>query len=421
MSATLVIPPPPNSSLPVGLNSSGPSSGVAGTASNPSAAANPWAPQPPAVDGKIAGKVLIIDDEPINVKVARKYLRTWGYQDVQFTTEPADAIDLALRERPDLILLDVMMPGISGLELLAEFRRNPETMYIPVIILTAHSDAELKLRALEAGANDFLSKPIDPNELLPRVRNLLLMKGFQNRLRDYSHELEHEVRRRTLAVEASRRHVINCLARAAEFRDNETGRHVIRVGMYAGLAARGLSMSPEYCEMIEQAAKLHDVGKIGVPDNILLKPGKLEPEEYEVIQRHCGYGRRVFEKMPEEQWETLQHHVHVGAAILEADGSPLLEMASRIALTHHERWDGTGYPLGLAGEEIPLEGRITAVADVFDALSSKRPYKPAFPLDKCFQILREGCGNHFEPRIVDAFLEQRAEIIQIQLEHSDSE
>jgi putative two-component system response regulator len=255
--------------------------------------------------------------------------------------------------------------------------------------------------------------------MLPRIRNLLTMRAQQKWLENTSERLEVEVWRRTAALMEAEQHIVHCLARAAEYRDNDTGRHVIRVGLYAALIAKALGLGENYVRLIAQAAQLHDVGKIGIPDVVLLKTGRLDPSEMKVMQHHCVMGEQVIEDLTEEDQQAFRRHVQMGASILGPTSSPLLKMASQIALTHHERWDGTGYPFGLTGEQIPLEGRITAVADVFDALSSRRPYKPAFPLEKCYAILEEGRGKHFDPRILDAFLAHRDEAVAIQIEHAD--
>ena len=210
--------------------------------------------------------------------------------------------------------------------------------------------------------------------------------GVEPIIKSYQDDLEQKVRDRTLALEKSRQDVIHCLARAAEYRDNETGRHAIRVAGYAGIIARQLGMDDETVQRLEQAAKLHDVGKIAIPDSILLKPGKLTEEEFEIMQQRCSHGKKIFEQISTVEQSTLLSHTTVGASMISGCDAPVLDMASTIALTHHERWDGTGYPLGLAGEDIPIEGRITSVADVFDALSTKRPYKPAFPREKCLKF-----------------------------------
>jgi putative two-component system response regulator len=253
------------------------------------------------------------------------------------------------------------------------------------------------------------------------VRNCLLVRAHQNHLRNYAQELEREVGTRTAELEASRRNVILCLARAAEFRDDETGRHVVRVGRYAGIIARQLGWNETRVDLLEQAAQLHDVGKLGIPDAILRKPGKLTPDEYDLVQKHSGFGKRIFEPMTSDHAQTWRGHTELGRKILEQPNSPVLEMAAKIALTHHERWDGSGYPLSLAGEDIPIEGRITAVADVFDALSTKRPYKPAFPIDRCFEMLQEGRGTQFDPAVLDATLAARAEILAVQVRFADVE
>lgn len=366
-------------------------------------------------------QIFIVDDEELNIRVARKYLRTWGFERVSSTTEPAEAVARIKAEQPDLILLDIMMPEISGLDILRELRADEASRHLPVIILTAHIEDEIRREAIEIGANDFLGKPIDPIELLPRVRNLLSLRAHQRWLENTSEHLESEVKRRTAALVRAEQNIVNCLARAAEYRDNETGRHVVRVGRYTSLIAEALGMNADYCKLIGEAAKLHDVGKIGIPDSILLKTGKLDPDEFKLMQEHCGKGLQVLQQIGEDEFHAFRRHVQMGASILDVIDSPLLAMASQIAMTHHEKWDGSGYPFGLSGEQIPLEGRITAVGDVFDALSSRRPYKPAFPLEKCYAIMTEGRGTHFDPRVLDAFLEHRDEAVAIQLQFADPE
>ncbi len=366
-------------------------------------------------------KILIVDDEPINLQVARKHLLLAGYKQFVLTADSTEVMALVEQERPDLLLLDIMMPGVSGLELLRAIRAREDLAHLPILILTALDDREIKSEALSAGATDFLTKPVDPTELLPRVRNALAIKAHHDHLQNYACELERAVRARTAELEESRLEIIRCLARAAEYRDNETGRHVLRVSRYAGIIARELGLERELVELLEQAAMLHDVGKIGIPDSILLKPGKLDPEEIELMQKHCGYGKRIFQPMTSDEFQAYASHTTLGASIIKPCRAPVLDLAARIALTHHEKWDGSGYPIGLAGEDIPLEGRITAVADVFDALSSKRPYKPAFPLDRCFAIMEEGRDSHFDPRVLDAFFARRGDIIRVQIDHADTD
>ena len=367
-----------------------------------------------------APKILIIDDEPINIKVITKYLHELGYTCCLGLSDSRQAIYSIASEGPDLVILDVMMPFMTGIEVLAQLRANPETAHLPVLVLTAAVDRETRLAVLETGATDFLSKPIDPSELSPRVRNALTLKKFHDSLQHQAQDLEHAVRMRTAELEASRQDIIHCLARAAEFRDDDTGQHVLRVGRYAGIIAQALGLDEDTVDQIRQAAQLHDIGKIGVPDSILLKTGKLAPDEFERMQKHTCIGKRVIERLPQHEWDELRKHVQIGSMILDIPRSPVLQMAARIALTHHEWWDGNGYPLGLAGEDIPLEGRITAVADVFDALSSKRPYKRPFPREKCFQIISEERGTHFDPKVVEAFFSMRDAIVKIQIELADA-
>ncbi len=313
------------------------------------------------------------------------------------------------------------MPQMSGMEILKAIRAEPGIAMTPVVILTASSGDQTKLDALQSGANDLLSKPVHGGELAARIRNVLSVKAYQDALRRHSESLEDAVRRRTAELVASRLDVIQCLARAAEFRDDDTGADVRRVGRYAGILGQQMGLPSAVLEILEPAAQLHDVGKIGVPDAILLKPGKLAPEEFRLMQKHCGWGKRIVECVPDDDAKLIRRHAEFGAKILDTGRSPILEMAKRIALTHHERWDGSGYPLGLSGEDIPLEGRITAVADVFDALSSRRRYKPAFPLTKCFEILEEGRSTHFDPAVLDAFFACRDQIVEVQIALADTE
>jgi putative two-component system response regulator len=364
-------------------------------------------------------RIMIVDDEEVNIFVVEEYLREDGYCNLFHTRDPFQAPLLANRQRPDAILLDIHMPRLNGFEVLEQIRGDAALCRTPVVILTSSTDEDEKLRALELGATDFLHKPVHRGELLVRLRNILMAKGYQDNLRQYSEMLERAVRERTAELEASRQDVIHCLARAAEFRDNDTGQHVIRVGRYCRIIGEQLGMDRRALDLLEQAAKLHDIGKIGIADEILLKPGRLTAEQFAAMQKHSNFGKRIIEGITSSEIDQLRQHSELGSKILRAGQSPLLKLAMKIALTHHERWDGAGYPLGLAQEDIPLEGRITAVADVFDALSSKRPYKPAFPVEKCFAIMSEGSGSHFDPRVLDAFFARRNDIIEIQIAHAD--
>jgi putative two-component system response regulator len=364
-------------------------------------------------------KIMVIDDESTNVKVVRRLLEMAGYTRFFTTTDSTTAIAMLHQECPDLVLLDLMMPQVSGLDILAEVRFDDDLSNIPIVILTAVTDRETKLRALELGATDFLGKPLDPSELVARVRNVLAVKAFQDRLENYSKDLEAAVRLWTAELELSRQDVIHCLARAAEYRDDDMGNHIIRVGKYARLLGEALGITGERADVLEQAAQLHDVGKIGIPDSVLLKPGKLTAEEFEVMKTHCGFGQHILKPISNEDEIILRRHAEVGAKILEVGTSPVLVLAERIALTHHEWWDGSGYPARLCGEQIPLEGRITAVADVFDALSSTRCYKSALPLDKSFEIMASERGTHFDPAVIDTFLCLKGKVAEIQREYME--
>ncbi|MEX0794025.1 MAG: HD domain-containing phosphohydrolase [Pirellulaceae bacterium] len=366
-------------------------------------------------------RILIVDDEALNIAVVQSYLEMEGYVHIRSTENAGDAMAIVQQYRPDLVLLDIHMPNVNGMEILRAIRADENLATIPVVILTATSTSETKLEALQAGATDLLSKPVHQGELLARIHNVLIVKAYQDRLRGYSEELERAVRKRTAELEASRMEVIQCLARAAEFRDDDTGQHILRVGRYARIIGAELGLPDATLQILESAAQLHDVGKIGVPDAILLKPGKLTPEEFAVMRQHCGFGNEIVDCHPATETKVIRSHTELGSKILDQVRSPILHMAQRIALTHHERWDGDGYPLGLSGEQIPLEGRITAVADVFDALSSKRSYKPEFPLEKCLAILEDGRGTHFDPQVLDAFFARQHEIFQVRIDFADGE
>ncbi|MCA9085340.1 MAG: response regulator [Planctomycetaceae bacterium] len=366
-------------------------------------------------------KIMIVDDEPLNIMTFRQHLKMEGYENFVSTTDAVETLSLVKSELPDVLLLDIRMPRVSGLDILRVMGLDPVLQHIPVLILTAATDPMIRKSALDLGASDFLSKPIDPNELLPRVRNAIILKKHYDMVANEAARLELQVERRTRQLEATRQQLILSLARAAEHRDNDTGNHVIRVGRYTSIIADAMGYPRRRLQMLEQAAQLHDVGKIGIPDSILFKPGKLDWDQYELMKRHCAIGKQIIEPISEKSWEVLKTHTRKGENLLHVRSSPLLMLAARIAQTHHEKWDGSGYPLGLQGEDIPLEGRIVAVADVFDALSSARPYKKPFSREKCFEILEEGRGKHFDPRVLDAFFSRSKEIIDTQLILMDEE
>ena len=362
--------------------------------------------------------IAIVDDEPHIIALVRKYLKDAGFSRFLPIHDATEALQLIKREEPDLVLLDIHMPKVSGLEILkalhAENRANP----VPVLIFTSSTDKDTKVKALQLGATDFLEKPVHVSELLARVRNTLMAKAHLDFLADYSNRLEQDVKVRTSELAASRREAIQCLARAAELRDDHTGQHVLRVGRYAALIADELGFSEERTTWLEHAAQLHDVGKIGVPDSVLKKPGQLTREEYQIMQQHCMGGSRII-RDDSHRPPVTNEHTHLREFLFSDLNSPVMRMAAVVAETHHERWDGTGYPNGLAGADIPIEGRITAIADVFDALSTERPYKDAIPLETCFKIMAENRGTHFDPRILDAFFRRTSDVIRIYLEYAD--
>jgi putative two-component system response regulator len=365
-------------------------------------------------------KIMIIDDEQLVIKVVRRFLQSEGYENFVTLTQSTGAVERMEQEQPDVVLLDVMMPEVSGLEILRERRRIPSLQLTPFIILSGSQDLEVKQEALEHGATDFLGKPVEKIELTLRVKNSLLLKQQYKDLEVHAHELEQEVQERTRQLERSREQILQCLARAAEYRDNETGRHVVRVGKYARVVGERLGLPKEFCGQIELAAQLHDLGKIGIPDSILLNPGKLSEEEFAVMKRHCEIGREILDPFAADEMEELRQNKSDPARLPSNLRSPLLVLAAKIAQTHHEKWDGTGYPLGLKGEQIPIEGRITSVSDVYDALCSVRPYKEGFSVEQALRIMLAERGTRFDPKVLDAFVDQIPRIEKIRKAYSDS-
>jgi putative two-component system response regulator len=328
-------------------------------------------------------RILIVDDQAPNVRLIEDLLRQYGYRNLLGETNARLVLDRFASFKPDLIVLDLHMPEVDGLTILVEIQRQsaPGT-YLPVIVLTADITREAKRRALASGAKDFVTKPIDIVELTLRIRNLLETRFLHLALARQNQQLQDLVRERTRELEESRLEMLHRLARAVEYRDDETGDHTRRVGEMSARIAVALGLSSEDIELVRLAAPLHDAGKIGIPDTILRKPGALTPDEYALIKTHAEIGGRLL-----------------------ADGrSRLIQISEQIARSHHERWDGSGYPDGLRGEAIPLVGRIVAVADVFDALTHARPYKPAWPIDRAIETIRADSGRLFDPGVVDAFL-----------------
>lgn len=343
--------------------------------------------------------ILIIDDEPANLKLLDKMLSGQGYQNCVFIQDPREALPSYQQQRPDLILLDINMPHLDGYQVMEQLVALSDPLLPPIVILTAQHSKSYLLRALAGGARDFVSKPFDRNELLMRVRNLLDAQLAHRMLHNHKAVLEQMVRERTEALHATRLQVVQRLGMAAEYRDEETGYHILRMSHICALLAKEIGWSEDQCDLILNASPMHDIGKIGIPDAILLKPGRFEPDE----------------------WDVMKEHAAIGARLLEGDENDLLRMAREIALTHHEKWDGSGYPNGLSGKAIPLSGRIAALADVFDALTSVRPYKKAWTVEAAVDLIKENSGKHFDPVLVEVFLRELPRIVAIKKEFAEPE
>lgn len=336
--------------------------------------------------------ILIVDDTPDNIDVLAATLR--DEYDLKIATHGQKALRIAQdTPKPEMILLDVMMPDMDGYEVCRQLKANPLTADIPVLFVTAKANARDEELGFSLGAVDYMTKPISPPRVKARVRTHIALYN-QNR---YLHD---KVRERTSSLEKNRLRIIHHLGRAVEYKDNETGAHVIRMSYYSKLIAEAYGGNKEWVEMLFNAAPMHDVGKIGIADSILLKPGKLDPDE----------------------WEKMKQHTEFGAKILSGcDDDPMLKMAEVIALTHHEKWDGSGYPYGLKGEDIPIEGRIVAIADVMDALLSKRPYKGAWSIEDTLTYMNENAGKHFDPALIDRLNQVLPEIEKVRAAYPDEE
>lgn len=335
-------------------------------------------------------RILIVDDEGANVLLLQRILQRAGYANLKSTTDSRHVLPIFTEFRPDLVLLDLHMPHLDGYAVLEQIRsRVSAADYLPVLVLTADITAQAKQRALSGGAKDFLTKPLDATEVLLRIRNLLETRSIHQQLQNQNLMLEGKVQERTQALEDAQVEILMRLARAAEYRDDDTGEHAQRVGNLAAFLAEAIGLASGMVELIRRAAPLHDVGKIGIPDSILLKPGKLEPEEFDVMKTHTT----------------------IGAGILSGSRSRLLQLAEEIALYHHEKWDGSGYA-GLKGHDIPIAARIVSVADVFDALSHSRPYRPAWPIEKAIAFVKDGAGAHFDSDLVKVFMELHGDLVE---------
>ncbi len=343
--------------------------------------------------------IFVIDDEPVNLKLITKILANQGYPEPVLIQDPREVLGRYRESRPDLILLDINMPHLDGYQVMAQLHELNDPLLPPIVVLTAQHSRDYLLQALDAGARDFITKPFDRAELLMRVSNLLNAHLNHRIVYDQRDVLEELVRARTDKLNQTRLLVVQRLGRAAEYRDNETGLHIIRMSQSSTLLARSMGWSEADSELMLHASPMHDVGKIGIPDAILLKPGKLDPHE----------------------WEIMKTHATIGADILENDDFSLLRLAREIALNHHEKWDGSGYPHGLAGDAIPQSGRIVAVADVFDALTSSRPYKSAWSVEDSVAYVMDNVGKHFDPEVVLHFQQCLPEILAIREHYKEPE
>ncbi|MDC0673537.1 response regulator [Nannocystis radixulma] len=357
------------------------------------------------------GRILVVDDEATMRRLLEKLLRLEGY-DVALASSGEQALQEVFTRGADTVLLDMRLPGMSGLDVCRQIRSHPRGVHTPIVFITAVNDRELRRRGMEAGADDFLSKPFDEVELMARIRNSVRVKLYYDNLEQQKGALAKAIDARTTELaaavaeltrmqnelRASHEETIYRLSRAAEFRDDETGQHLQRMSWYCHLIGSKIGLSPSTCELLRIASPMHDVGKLGIPDRILLKPGRLTPEEFTIMKTHAEIGYRI----------------------LHGSTAEPLELAATIAHTHHEKWDGNGYPRGLRGEDIPLAGRIAAIADVFDALTSARPYKPAWPLEAALDLMRKNAGSHFDPHLTEVFLLHIDEVLAIRDRFADA-
>ncbi len=355
-------------------------------------------------------KIMAVDDEVKNLALLEAILTPLGYE-VETAQSGKEALAKVETSPPDLILLDIMMPDMTGYEVCKRLKAKESTQIIPVVMITALVDKESKVRGIEAGADDFLTKPVDKIELTARVKNLIKVKEYNDRMKDWSRMLQDKVVEQTAMLKESFEQLQEAHAKlekahldtlfrlsvAAEYKDEDTANHIHRMSAYVRVVAENMGLSKDQVRLIVHASPLHDVGKIGIPDHLLLKPGKLTPEEWSIMKSHTLIGERI---------------------LADADDD-FTKAGQVIALSHHETWDGSGYPKGLKGEDIPLLGRITAISDVFDALTSKRPYKAPMSNEKAFGIIEKSVGNHFDPGVGEAFFQGIDKILLNQKQHTD--
>ena len=344
-------------------------------------------------------RVAIVDDSEINLTLLNALVEKIGGCQSLLFRESLKGLAWCSDNLPDLVIVDYMMPVLDGLQFIARFRAIPGCDEIPLLMITANDGKGVRYEALQIGATDFLTKPVDRIEFTARVRNLLALGASHKKLADKASWLADEVKKATAAIHAREQELLFRMSRAAEFRDPETGAHIQRMSHYSSLIATQLGLSTEDQSLILQAAPMHDVGKIGIPDQILLKPGLLTPDEFAIMRTHS----------------------EIGFELLKGSDSIILQAAASIAISHHEKYNGSGYPYGVAGDASPLFGRIVAVADVFDALTSERPYKKAWPIERAVDYVREGAGGHFDPSCAEAFLACQEDVLKIHAQYQDAE
>lgn len=356
------------------------------------------------IDDLKQADILIVDHQKLNIAMIKKILHRDGFEGVKSTQDPFSVVSFC-EENIDLIILDIKMPKLDGFGVIASLQEElGDSRIPPVLVVTDVAEQKFRREALTSGASDYIVRPFDIREFLARVHNMLEVRRAQQMVRFQKNILETKVLERTKELREahdqlheSRLDVVWRLGRAAEYRDNETGFHIIRMSQIAAVLARAYGMEEEAADLLLLASPMHDIGKLGIPDDVLLKSGKLDKEE----------------------WLVMQAHVQIGADILKGGNSDLMIMAHEIALTHHEKWDGSGYPNALKGEEIPLSGRVSALADVFDALTSERPYKKAWSVEKALNFIRSESGKHFEPRLVELLEEKLPKVIEIKMKYAE--
>ena len=352
----------------------------------------------------MSNKILFVDDDSNILKMLERTLRNqreiW---EMYFVGSVDEALDLLQSVDIDVVISDISMPKRDGFDLLSTIRNTEHTCDIPVLILTGLNARDLKRKSLDLGATDLLNKPTDREDLVARINSMLRIKLYQDEIKRQNEHLEQRVQARTSELEAARLDLIWCLGKAAEYRDTDTGNHIIRVGYYCKILSECMNTDISFTEMIFLTSPLHDIGKIGIPDNVLLKPGKLDSDEWETMKTHCRIGADIL-KQDSMRWNLFKNYNDQAVLkLLKKFDNPFMQMASNIALCHHEKWNGQGYPDGLSHSEIPLEARIVAIADVYDALFSARPYKEAFSEKEVMEIMRDSNSKHFDPELYYCF------------------